>query len=435
MQTSAESILLPPGVEPIADKIGSGFSYFKGIQYQTWLLVVSPFVLKAVLPKADYENWLLFVSACRLILNTSIAVEDVDEAHDLFVKFGKGCVRLYGVPMPTYNMHMHTHLKKYIKAFSNPYGFWLYNFERMNRLLKNINTNNKGHFELTMINSFYERKDGALLFNTFDDPRNGNLTMTTEQVEFLSRVSGYTKRQTNRSVIQHNQRSYSFQELDTFYQLSSYEWIHNDNVVTGSEPIPLLQTKAGKMKKMDEIHFALLLAFYKNYAYKNFFDDSNNVFEMTDDVIVIDQMTIAGQLFRSACSTVPNGSHICAFFKDSTTQAVSSYPGQIQFFFIHYLTRNGVREKHTFCLVHWFKNLGSHGQSFEKASLEFWLEEEESYSEFSILPAHRIYSHVAIAKFRPVLKRKKSKRTRPETPITLKKPKVLVIPLEKKLYM
>ena len=54
------------------------------------------------------------------------------------------------------NFHCATHMIEQIRDYGPVYGFWLFSFERMNRVLKSINTNNRagGEIETTYMHGF-----------------------------------------------------------------------------------------------------------------------------------------------------------------------------------------------------------------------------------------------------------------------------------------
>ena len=75
----------------------------KSDEWRTWVVVLSPFLLKQKLAGEHYTNWLRYVDAVKLVTGPSITVEDIDTAHLLMKNFGKTCVELYGESMPTPN--------------------------------------------------------------------------------------------------------------------------------------------------------------------------------------------------------------------------------------------------------------------------------------------------------------------------------------------
>ncbi|KAG1140114.1 hypothetical protein G6F37_010010 [Rhizopus arrhizus] len=377
MQAKAEAVIITPGYEDILKNVAARFAFMKGDQWKTWCLIYSPYLLKGVIPRSDYTNWLRFVSACRLVVKPSITLSEAKQAHDLFIEFGKGCASLYGPETVTPNMHFHTHLLETIEDFSNIYYFWLYPFERYNKLLKNINTNCKDSFEVTFMDTFLKRRNSLSftesLYSSIDTQR-----LPNTYFDFLSQIAGYSNKDSKTlSNIQ------LYQDMTSFYQLSSEEY---QQTVTGAETIPLIEIKHGRLVRMDPQHYEKLYTFYQKHAYPALFESATTI--------------LAGKVYRSARPHTSSGSYISAFFKESTTENVSSYPGQVQYFFEHTPLIDGQPVVHTFAFVRWFKNIGNTGQTFSDAGLKFWNEDFEDLNELAILPVQRIYGHVAIVKYK-----------------------------------
>ncbi|KAG1245428.1 hypothetical protein G6F68_015062 [Rhizopus microsporus] len=76
MQAKAEAVIITPGYEDILKNVAARFAFMKGDQWKTWCLIYSPYLLKGVIPRSDYTNWLRFVSACRLVVKPSITLSE-----------------------------------------------------------------------------------------------------------------------------------------------------------------------------------------------------------------------------------------------------------------------------------------------------------------------------------------------------------------------
>ena len=148
----------PFDVGRIPIKIASSFSGFTADQWRTWTTIVSPIVLKGILPSADLNCWLLFVNACRLMLPRIISVDTVSKADDYLVLFCKTFQRLYGNEPCTPNMHLHMHLKDSFLNFGPIHAFWAFPFERQNGLLGAYHTNNKNIEEQIMLKFLRHQK-------------------------------------------------------------------------------------------------------------------------------------------------------------------------------------------------------------------------------------------------------------------------------------
>ena len=55
----------------------------------------------------------------------------------LLLHFCRRTERIFGTP----NMHMHCHLRSYIKDYGPLHGFWCYSFERYNGILGSMPNN------------------------------------------------------------------------------------------------------------------------------------------------------------------------------------------------------------------------------------------------------------------------------------------------------
>lgn len=98
-----------------------------------------------------------FVDACRLLTTPSIRKSAIAEAHELLMKFCKGCETLYGATLLFPNMHLHGHLAECIRDFGPIYSFWLFSFERYNGILASMESNKRQAIEVTFMHGFLER--------------------------------------------------------------------------------------------------------------------------------------------------------------------------------------------------------------------------------------------------------------------------------------
>ncbi|CAC5359646.1 unnamed protein product [Mytilus coruscus] len=89
---------------------GRILSSFTSEQWKNWTLHFSPIALKGHLPKKDFDCWLLFVEACRLLCVSSITIQDLRKGHEKIVEFCRTFESIYGSAMVTPNMHLHIHL-------------------------------------------------------------------------------------------------------------------------------------------------------------------------------------------------------------------------------------------------------------------------------------------------------------------------------------
>lgn len=79
-------------------KIASSFSGFTADQWRIWTTVISPIVLKGILPVDDLNCWLLFVNACQLLITRIITNDSVKEADQYLVVFVKNFKDFMAMP-------------------------------------------------------------------------------------------------------------------------------------------------------------------------------------------------------------------------------------------------------------------------------------------------------------------------------------------------
>jgi len=69
----------------------------KAAEFRGFLLYWGPYVLKDILPPAQYENFLLFSSAMSIYLSNSISPEALEFADALMLLFVKDFKIIYGL--------------------------------------------------------------------------------------------------------------------------------------------------------------------------------------------------------------------------------------------------------------------------------------------------------------------------------------------------
>ena len=143
IQDIVDNVTVPASFGRIPRKIKSSFSSFTSEQWKNWTLYFSPIALKGHLPKKDFDCWLLFVEACRLLCVSSITIQDLRKGHEKIVEFCRTFESIYGSAMVTPNMHLHIHLVDCILDYGPFHGYWLFGFERMNGVLGSFSTNQR----------------------------------------------------------------------------------------------------------------------------------------------------------------------------------------------------------------------------------------------------------------------------------------------------
>ena len=135
---------VPADVGRLPSRISSLYGSFTAAQWQNWVTIYSPVVLKGTLPDDHLRCWLLFVRACCILC--SRVIKDIDiQSADLFLLHGwKAC---------TINMHLHLHLKQIFEDFGPAHSFWCFSFERYNGILGSYHTNKKS-VEIQLMTKF-----------------------------------------------------------------------------------------------------------------------------------------------------------------------------------------------------------------------------------------------------------------------------------------
>ena len=136
-------IKLPSGYGTLPSAISTAFHSMKSDEYKTWVLFISLFALRGILPKPQFNMWQMFVRACKILLKGYISPDELTTAHNLLKLFNTTFQSTLGSQHCTPNMHMALHIKGCISDFGPVYGFWCYSFERYNGILGNYQTNNK----------------------------------------------------------------------------------------------------------------------------------------------------------------------------------------------------------------------------------------------------------------------------------------------------
>ncbi|KAG1435845.1 hypothetical protein G6F56_013810 [Rhizopus delemar] len=99
MKAEGKKIILPSGEDcgPIMEKLesGKGFSGLKADEWRVWCHSLSPVLLKGNLPTTEFDHWMLFVDATRLLCQPSITINDLNVAGDLMLKFCSQMASIY----------------------------------------------------------------------------------------------------------------------------------------------------------------------------------------------------------------------------------------------------------------------------------------------------------------------------------------------------
>lgn len=121
----------------------SNYGGFKAAQWQAWITVYSPVVLKGIIPDNHLQCWLIFVRACCILTQRIVQRSDIITADLLLLNFCQKFEQLYGKENCTPNIHLHNHIKDCLMDYGPSHAFWCFSFERYNGLLGSFHTNQK----------------------------------------------------------------------------------------------------------------------------------------------------------------------------------------------------------------------------------------------------------------------------------------------------
>ncbi|OAD65339.1 hypothetical protein PHYBLDRAFT_153589 [Phycomyces blakesleeanus NRRL 1555(-)] len=416
MQKTAETMIVSGRYISLNSKIGEQFSYMKADEWKSWVLVYSPVLLKDVLAKDRFENWINFVDTCHLLVKPTITFDEVNTAHQ--------CDELYNAEILTCNMHLHLHLRDTIRDFGPVYGYWLFGFERFNGLLKNLKTNRKIGFEETFMKKFIEDVHKDDLVNSF--------LQSTRQTSAFPLLTKLTSSFTLATIPSIHQRTFRIQ--------SFVEASEDPNVlVKGNEPLPpsAFPLSLKSATTMSDIHYVHLLQYYK-VAYKNeqlvhFQQASESPYFVDNTITLLKYINILGQVYKGKGESGSRGSLVQAKFIGSTGEHIIAYTGQIQYIFTHSFTLSPSssslapllcthrcptqllhNSQHTFAFIKWYTPKNNKWREYKHIEICFSTFSPDDFQ--FVLPMHKIILEVATAEHTTCKKVKK----------------ILIIPLPKK---
>ena len=110
--------------------------YYKATEYRTFLLYTGCIVLKGVLKKEYYRNFLLLCVAIRLLLVPT--EQNVNSAEQLLEQFVEQFGRLYGPHNLVYNVHCLTHLAANVREHGSLEDFSAFPYENFLHSVKQL---------------------------------------------------------------------------------------------------------------------------------------------------------------------------------------------------------------------------------------------------------------------------------------------------------
>ena len=113
---------------------------WKATEFRMFLCYTGVVVLRDVVEPEIYGNYLLLMSAMRILLTPDDCIVRNDMAQDLLSNFVKHSIALYGTAIATYNMHVLIHLPADALLYNNldsvsafPFESFLYQLKRLLR--------------------------------------------------------------------------------------------------------------------------------------------------------------------------------------------------------------------------------------------------------------------------------------------------------------
>ena len=161
----ASKFKVPNSIGRLPINIASNYGGFKAAQWQTWITVYSPVILKGIIPDDHLQCWLLYVRACTILSQRILRESDIVTADLLLLTFCKKFEELYGGENCTPNLHLHLHLKDCVLDYGPSHAFWCFSFERYNGLLGSFHTNKRSIEQQIMrkfVNAQHLRSEGNL---------------------------------------------------------------------------------------------------------------------------------------------------------------------------------------------------------------------------------------------------------------------------------
>ena len=128
-------------------------NFYRGHEFENFLLYYGPILLKGVLPHRYYNHFLLLSSAAFVLSEKDIWPSDLEKAEKTLRLFARLFEELYGVSNMTYNLHQVTeHLVASVRRFGPLPSFTTSDFEAQHfRLKKDVRGTQKVHMQLSNI--------------------------------------------------------------------------------------------------------------------------------------------------------------------------------------------------------------------------------------------------------------------------------------------
>lgn len=146
---------------PISDRF-----HWKANEWRNWLLFYSLPCLLGILPKKYLNHFGFFVTAIFMLLKDNITHEEIDFANDLLIHFVTSYLELYDSINMTINVHLLSHLGKYVSLWGPLWTYSAFVFENGNGSLLNLIKGARG-MGVQIVNKYLQQKTIPKLTRNF----------------------------------------------------------------------------------------------------------------------------------------------------------------------------------------------------------------------------------------------------------------------------
>ncbi|TFY72264.1 hypothetical protein EVG20_g747 [Dentipellis fragilis] len=122
----------------------------------------------------DPSNFFKLSSFLKIVLSPTITDQAIDEAEHLIRAYCRELVHLYGPDIIRPNHHYATDVPDCMRDFGPLHGFWMFLFERLNKILKSYNSSNHagGQLEVSFFREFHRTVQQSRVMATAYSTRN-----------------------------------------------------------------------------------------------------------------------------------------------------------------------------------------------------------------------------------------------------------------------
>jgi len=118
--------------------ISKHHKYWKASELRQWLLFYSLPILCGQLPSVYFQHYALLVSTMHILLKNEITCAELEAAEIMIRDFSAMFEELYGTVNFTHNMHLLSHLVKYVKLWGPLWTHSAFCFENKNGLITKL---------------------------------------------------------------------------------------------------------------------------------------------------------------------------------------------------------------------------------------------------------------------------------------------------------